>query len=140
VHFATFHQGIFLQNQGFSVVVSSSNGHYSHEYPGAISSNHVRKGEGMQTLTLQAIRNEYPDVYPRIVEKLNQHYCSRCGGMMVEETCMDIFSDYEGFQFKAQHCIQCGELIDPFILLNRLKAQSGDSIRKPTSLPKCNGR
>lgn len=77
----------------------------------------------MQTLSLQAIRTGYPDVFPDIVKQMNQQHCSRCGGMMVGETCMDIFSDYEEFQFQAQHCIQCGEVIDPFILLNRLKSQ-----------------
>jgi ribosomal protein S27AE len=77
----------------------------------------------MQTLSLQAIRTGYPDVFPDILKQLNQQHCSRCGGMMVGETCMDIFSDYEEFQFQAQHCIQCGEVIDPFILLNRLKSQ-----------------
>ncbi len=77
----------------------------------------------MQTLSLQAIRTGYPEVFPDIVKQMNQQHCSRCGGMMVGETCMDIFSDYQEFQFQAQHCIQCGEVIDPFILLNRLKSQ-----------------
>jgi hypothetical protein len=77
----------------------------------------------MQTLSLQALRTGYPDVFPDIVKQMNQQYCLRCGGMMVSETCMDIFSDYEEFQFRARHCIQCGEVIDPFILLNRLKSQ-----------------
>ena len=80
----------------------------------------------MQTVSLHALRSQYPDAFPRIVKEMNQHHCSRCGGMMVGETCMDIFSDYAGFQFQAQHCIQCGDLIDPFILLNRMKVQNGD--------------
>ena len=80
----------------------------------------------MQTLSLQSIRTNYPDVFPHIVKQMNERHCARCGGMMVGETCMDIFSDYEDFQFKAQHCIQCGELIDPFILLNRMKPRVGD--------------
>ena len=74
----------------------------------------------MQTFTLEAIRTEYPDVFPHLVKQMQQPHCSRCGGTMVEETYMDIYSDYEDFQFQARHCIQCGDVIDPFILLNRM--------------------
>lgn len=81
----------------------------------------------MQTFTLEAIRTQYPNVFPSLVKQLQQPYCSRCGGTMVEETCMDIFSDYEDFQFQAQHCIQCGDVIDPFILLNRMKLHSAEA-------------
>jgi hypothetical protein len=39
--------------------------------------------------------------------------CPRCSGLMVAEWCEDL-SDYS-----AQRCVQCGELIDPVIMLNR---------------------
>ena len=39
--------------------------------------------------------------------------CPRCGGLMVAEWCEDL-SDY-----RAQRCVQCGEVIDPVILQNR---------------------
>jgi len=39
--------------------------------------------------------------------------CPRCSGLMVAEWCEDR-SDYS-----AQRCVQCGELIDPVIMLNR---------------------
>jgi ribosomal protein S27AE len=82
----------------------------------------------MQTLTLAAMRTDHPNVFPQLMNHMQQSHCSRCGGTMIEETCMDIFSDYEDFQFQAKHCIQCGDVIDPFILLNRLlKNQAGDS-------------
>lgn len=74
----------------------------------------------MQTLTLAAMRTDHPDVFPQLMNHMQKSHCSRCGGTMIEETCMDIFSDYEDFQFQAKHCIQCGDVIDPFILLNRL--------------------
>ncbi|WP_447962902.1 hypothetical protein [Nitrospira sp. Ecomares 2.1] len=74
----------------------------------------------MQTLTLEAMRTDHPDVFHQLMNQMQQSHCSRCGGTMIEETCMDIFSDYEDFQFQAKHCIQCGDVIDPFILLNRL--------------------
>lgn len=79
----------------------------------------------MQTFTLDAMRTEYPDVFPQLMNQMQQAHCSRCGGSMIEETYMDIFSDYEDFQFQAKHCIQCGDVIDPFILLNRLRGHQG---------------
>ena len=39
--------------------------------------------------------------------------CPRCGGLMVAEWCEDL-SDY-----RAQRCVQCGEIVDPVILQNR---------------------
>jgi len=41
--------------------------------------------------------------------------CPRCSGLMVAEWCQDL-SDYS-----AQRCVQCGEVIDPVILQNRLQ-------------------
>lgn len=79
----------------------------------------------MQTFTLNAMRTEHPDVFPQLIHHMQQSHCSRCGGTMVEETYMDIFSDYEDFKFQAKHCIQCGDVIDPFILLNRLRKHAG---------------
>ena len=81
----------------------------------------------MQTFTLTAMRTEHPEVFPQLIHQMQQSHCSRCGGTMVEETYMDIFSDYEDFKFQAKHCIQCGDVIDPFILLNRLRTQAGET-------------
>jgi hypothetical protein len=39
--------------------------------------------------------------------------CPRCSGLMVAEWCEDL-SDY-----RAQRCVQCGEVVDPVILQNR---------------------
>lgn len=82
----------------------------------------------MQTFTLEAMRTDHPDVFPQLMNQMQQSHCSRCGGTMMEETCMDIFSDYEDFQFQAKHCIQCGDLIDPFILLNRLLKNQAEGL------------
>jgi hypothetical protein len=41
--------------------------------------------------------------------------CPRCSGLMVAECCQDL-SDH-----RAQRCVQCGEVIDPVILQNRLQ-------------------
>jgi len=39
--------------------------------------------------------------------------CPRCSGLMVSEWYQDL-SDY-----RAQRCVQCGEIVDPVILQNR---------------------
>jgi hypothetical protein len=36
--------------------------------------------------------------------------CSRCGGLMVIEPCLD---------FQVQRCVQCGDIVDPVIVQNR---------------------
>jgi hypothetical protein len=43
----------------------------------------------------------------------NAGRCPRCSGLMVDEWYQDL-SDY-----RAQRCVQCGEMIDPVILRNR---------------------
>jgi hypothetical protein len=43
----------------------------------------------------------------------NAGHCPRCSGLMVDEWSQDL-SDY-----RAQRCVQCGEMIDPVILHNR---------------------
>jgi hypothetical protein len=45
--------------------------------------------------------------------------CWRCGGLMVIEHCFDFLDDTGRLDFPAQRCVQCGELVDPVILMNR---------------------
>lgn len=46
--------------------------------------------------------------------------CRRCGGMLVNEQCMDLAESASGYSFWGSRCIQCGDIIDPLILQNRL--------------------
>jgi len=41
--------------------------------------------------------------------------CHRCGGRMITEKFYDISSIFYGW-----HCVICGEILDPVILLHRL--------------------
>ena len=41
--------------------------------------------------------------------------CQRCGGRMIPEKFYDINSIFHGW-----HCLICGEILDPVILLHRL--------------------
>lgn len=76
----------------------------------------------MSSYKFPSIPVENPDVLSFLMNRMTQSSCARCGGMMVQETCMDIFSEYQDFQFPARHCVQCGEVIDPGILLNRMQS------------------
>jgi hypothetical protein len=55
--------------------------------------------------------------------------CPRCSGLMVAEWCEDL-SDY-----RAQRCLQCGEIVDPVILRNRgAKKRNGDRFLLPVEV------
>ena len=41
--------------------------------------------------------------------------CHRCGGRMIVEKCYDVNNIFVGW-----HCVICGEILDPVILLHRL--------------------
>lgn len=61
--------------------------------------------------------------------------CPRCSGLMVAEWCEDL-SDY-----RAQRCLQCGEVIDPVILQNRQQfgmTIGPDQKRENTPRESCN--
>jgi hypothetical protein len=45
--------------------------------------------------------------------------CRRCGGLLVEEHCMDMDIGKIGRGHWAKRCIQCGDMIDETILRNR---------------------
>lgn len=45
--------------------------------------------------------------------------CSRCGGLLVAEECVDHLDDTGRLRFQALRCVQCGELVDPLILRHR---------------------
>ena len=45
--------------------------------------------------------------------------CTRCSGLMVTDFYMDLLFCIGETECAAQRCVQCGEIIDPVILLNR---------------------
>ncbi len=61
--------------------------------------------------------------------------CPRCNGLMVAEWCEDL-SDY-----RAQRCVQCGEIVDPVILRNRgVQQRNGDRFLLPVEVDAANSR
>ncbi|GJL49119.1 MAG: hypothetical protein NPIRA01_03460 [Nitrospirales bacterium] len=51
---------------------------------------------------------------------LHNGHCHRCGGLMINDHCLDVLSDSGEVQVQVLRCCACGELIDPTILRNRL--------------------
>ena len=49
----------------------------------------------------------------------DQSSCSRCGGLLVREVCMDLFNPTGELEVFARRCVQCGLIVDPVILANR---------------------
>ena len=49
----------------------------------------------------------------------HESICTRCGGLMVSDFCMDVLGNIGEAEFAAKRCVQCGEVVDPVILRNR---------------------
>ena len=49
----------------------------------------------------------------------HESICSRCGGLMVQDFCLDVLGSIGESEFAAKRCVQCGEVVDPVILRNR---------------------
>ena len=45
--------------------------------------------------------------------------CTRCGGLMVQDFCLDVLGNIGESEFAAKRCVQCGEVVDSVILRNR---------------------
>ena len=59
----------------------------------------------------------------------HESMCTRCGGLMVDDLCMDVLGNIGEAEFAAKRCVQCGEVVDPVILRNR------GSRHEPMTLP-----
>ena len=61
----------------------------------------------------------------------NEDTCTRCGGFMVSHWCMNVNYDAGGMEILTKRCLQCGEVIDPVILENRLNPNR-EELKKKT--------
>lgn len=55
--------------------------------------------------------------------------CSRCGGLMVSDFCMDLLNSTGELECAAKRCVQCGEVVDAVIECNRRLRQDAMSVR-----------
>lgn len=74
-----------------------------------------------------------PAVRKELDVVLNNDQCNRCGGLLVNEHCTDLFDNTGQMDFPALRCVQCGEVVDVVILLNRLRVPTaGNAHHRPT--------
>lgn len=55
--------------------------------------------------------------------------CTRCGGLMVSDFCMDLLSSTGELEFAVKRCVQCGDVVDPVIQRNRGLRQESMAVR-----------
>jgi hypothetical protein len=65
--------------------------------------------------------------------------CSRCGGLMVSDFCMDVLNSTGELEFAAKRCVQCGEVVDPVIQRNRRLRQESMAARFAEKMLSNNG-
>ena len=76
-------------------------------------------------------RNQVSSPGPRVNTLEKGDTCRRCGGFMVSHWCMNVNYDAGGMEILTKRCLQCGEVIDPVILENRLNPQR-EELKKKT--------
>jgi hypothetical protein len=65
--------------------------------------------------------------------------CTRCGGLMVSDFCMDLLNSTGELEFAAKRCVQCGTVVDPVILHNRQLRQESMNVRSAEKMLSSNG-
>ena len=75
----------------------------------------------METQMYVMTENAEPSIDGETNLALNDNHCRRCGGLMVNEHCTDLLDINCLMDFPALRCVQCGNLVDAVILLNRLR-------------------
>jgi hypothetical protein len=70
------------------------------------------------------------------VSSASQHEstCDRCGGLMVQDFCLDVLGNIGESEFAAKRCVQCGEVVDSVILRNRVSRQESMTVRSAKAL------
>ena len=63
------------------------------------------KNEQLANRTFSAVQYKWP--------------CIRCGGLMVNNSYIDLLNSTSESEFAAKRCVQCDEVVDPVILRNR---------------------
>ncbi len=95
--------------------------------------SHLGKPTG-KAKTAQALRSQDGLAEKNISAPVlagNADNCTRCGGFMVSHWCMNVNYDAGGMEILTKRCLQCGEVIDPVILENRLNPNR-EELKKKT--------
>jgi len=73
----------------------------------------------MATASTEKMRTEQIGSHTGFSAVQQESICSRCGGLMVQDFCLDVLGSIGESEFAAKRCVQCGEVVDPVILRNR---------------------
>ena len=57
--------------------------------------------------------------------------CTRCGGLMVNDSYIDLLNNVGESKFSSKRCVQCGEVVDSVILLNRQLRKDPMTAQRP---------
>jgi hypothetical protein len=81
--------------------------------------------------TAMAERARGEQLQNRVVSSAVPHEstCTRCGGLMVSDFCMDLLNGTGELEFVTKRCVQCGEVVDPVIQRNRQLRQESMAVR-----------
>ena len=95
-----------------------------------------KKSSGGRGATKRSLISEptptIKDATPVKLEKTqSSDACTRCGGLLVSHWCMNVNYDAGGMEILTKRCLQCGEVIDPVILENRLHPER-EAMKKKT--------
>ena len=88
----------------------------------------VGKKQSIKSSPVQTIKH---DGVVKLETSERSETCTRCGGFMVSHWCMNVNYDAGGMEILTKRCLQCGEVIDPVILENRLNPQR-EAMKKKT--------
>ena len=73
----------------------------------------------MATASTEKTKAEQIGIHTITSAVQHESICSRCGGLMVQDFCLDVLGSIGESEFAAKRCVQCGEVVDPVILRNR---------------------
>lgn len=51
--------------------------------------------------------------------------CTRCQGLMIREQFVDFWDDTGCHDFAGWRCLNCGEVVDPLVLMHRINGSNG---------------
>ena len=54
--------------------------------------------------------------------------CPKCGGEMNFEEFINLGADGAPWSYEGWHCVYCGEIVDPLILMNRKEARDLETV------------
>ncbi len=74
--------------------------------------------------------DERREINIELVNLRHESTCMRCGGFMVPDFCTDLLNGAGSLDCSTRRCVQCGDIVDPVIRLNRHLQQLAGAARE----------